>query len=217
MNAYSLDACSHLTMNLSRNHEEAYTRLFVHVLHAIKHSNQNRFCSFKWHWHCCDSCSPVAVFADLQQDGLQKLWVAFGQSNKRKWMPIHTLFENLAKRKAGHFCSSKHSVVVMFSGLREKARRCSKRGLIFQKQHRLLWSPAVNHKWWTPKILMRWKSSLWCSTTDPVLNQMLIQLDALYSLRSINLMIRYRQPGRAALFQHVLRAAVVYQAGYVWG
>src|SRR6218665_1296499 len=33
----NVDACSHLTMNLSRNHEEANTRLFVHVHHAIKH------------------------------------------------------------------------------------------------------------------------------------------------------------------------------------
>src|SRR6218665_396092 len=34
----NVDACSHLTMNLSCNHEEADTRLFVHVHHAIKHS-----------------------------------------------------------------------------------------------------------------------------------------------------------------------------------
>src|SRR6218665_3093686 len=50
-----------------------------------------------------------------------------------------------------------------------------------------------------------------CSTTDPVLNQMWIQLDTLYSLRRINLIL----PTKGALFQHVLRAA--YQAGYIWG
>src|SRR6218665_1071164 len=34
----NVDACSHLTVNLSCNHEEANTRLFVRVHHAIKHS-----------------------------------------------------------------------------------------------------------------------------------------------------------------------------------
>ena len=82
----------------------------------------------------------VAVFADLQQNRLQKLCVAFGQSNKRRWMPIHTLFEKLGKEKSrALLCSSTHSVVVMFPCLKEKARRCcSKRGLVFQMQHRLL-------------------------------------------------------------------------------
>src|SRR6218665_2086452 len=56
-------------------------------------------------------------------------------------------------------------------------------------------------------ILMCWKSLLWCSTTDSVLNQMCIPLDALYSLRRIDLTIKYRQPS-AALFQNVLRDGV---------
>src|SRR6218665_2162141 len=43
-------------------------------------------------------------------------------------------------------------------------------------------------------ILMCWKSSLRCSTTDPGLNQMWIPIDALYSLIKIDLMIKYRQP-----------------------
>src|SRR6218665_2767090 len=127
-------------MNLSCNHEEADTRLFVHVHvhHAIKDSAIKTLVVLS---NDVDIVViAVAVFADLQQDGLQKLWVAFGQSNKRRWMPIHTLFAKLGKEKSEHFCSSTHSVVViMFPGLKEKARRCcSKRGLIFQMQHRLL-------------------------------------------------------------------------------
>src|SRR6218665_1662638 len=38
--------------------------------------------------------------------------------------------KNLEKKKAEHLCSSTHSVVVMFPDLKEKARCCSKRGLI---------------------------------------------------------------------------------------
>src|SRR6218665_914147 len=60
--------------------------------------------------------------------------------------------------------------------------------------------------------------------TDPVLNQMRIPLNALYSLRKIDLMIKYRQPAlpcfNMCFVLHtrldtygVVRAA--YQAGYV--
>src|SRR6218665_3538045 len=94
----NVDACSHLTMNLSCNHEEADTRLFVHVHHAIRHSAIKTVAVLS---HDIDIVViAVAVFADLQQDGLQKLWVAFGKSNKRRWMPIHTLFEKLGKEKS---------------------------------------------------------------------------------------------------------------------
>src|SRR6218665_2728763 len=87
----NVDAYSHLTMNLSCNHEEADTRLFVHVHHAIRHSAIKTVAVLS---NDVDIVViAVAVFADLQQDGMQKLWVAFGQSNKRRWMPIHTLFE----------------------------------------------------------------------------------------------------------------------------
>src|SRR6218665_1146320 len=94
----NVDACSHLTMNLSCNHEEAGTRLIVHVHRAIKHSAIKTVAVLS---NDVDIVViAVAVFADLQQDGLQKLWVAFGQSNKRRWMPIHTLFEKLGKEKS---------------------------------------------------------------------------------------------------------------------
>src|SRR6218665_1705871 len=87
-------------MNLSCNHEEADTRLFVHVHvhHAIKHSAIKTVAVLSNDVNIV--VIAVAVFADLQQDGLQKLWAAFGQSNKRRWMPIHTLFEKLGKEKS---------------------------------------------------------------------------------------------------------------------
>src|SRR6218665_3645307 len=94
----NVDDCSDQTMNLSRNHEEADTLLFVHVHHAIKHSviKSVAVLSSDIDIHVI----AVALFADLQQDGLQKLWVAFGQSNKKRWLPIHTLFEKLGKEKS---------------------------------------------------------------------------------------------------------------------
>src|SRR6218665_1241469 len=49
--------------------------------------------------------------------------------------------------------------------------------------------------------------------TDPVLNQIWIPLDALFTQK--NRPYDKIPPTRAALFQHVLRAA--YQDGYIWG
>src|SRR6218665_2639578 len=105
-------------MNLSCNHEEADTRLFVHVHvhHAIKHSAIKTVAVLS---NDVDIVViAVAVFADLQQDGLQKLWVAFGQSNKRRWMPIHTLFEPYST-KAGqvHFLRYRDNAVYRFDAL----------------------------------------------------------------------------------------------------
>src|SRR6218665_1160002 len=66
----NVDACSHLTMKLSCNHEEADTQLFVHVHHAIKHSAIKTVAVLS---NDIDIVViAVAVFADLQQDGLQK-------------------------------------------------------------------------------------------------------------------------------------------------
>ena len=59
-------------MNLSCNHEETDTRLFVHVHHAIKHSAIKSVAVLS---NDIDiAVIAVAVFADLQQDGLHKLY-----------------------------------------------------------------------------------------------------------------------------------------------
>src|SRR6218665_90929 len=94
----NVDACSHLTVNLLCNHEEVDTRLFVHVHHAIKHTAIKTVAVLSRDIDIV--VIAVAVFPDLQQDRLQKLWVAFGQSNKRRWVPIDTLFEKLGKEKS---------------------------------------------------------------------------------------------------------------------
>jgi len=183
-------------MNLSCNHEEADTRLFVHVHvhHAIKHSAIKTVVVLS---NDVDIVViAVAVFADLQQDGLQKLWVAFGQSNKRRWMPIHTLFEKLGKEK-----SIAHLFSHAFSGCDVSGFKGKGKKMLFQT-----WSSFPDATQTFMKLSSQpqmvnshdldvlEKFTVVRSTTDPVLNQMWIPLDALYSLRRIDLTIKYRQP-----------------------
>ena len=44
----------------------------------------------------------VATFSQLQELGLQELWLAFGQGRNLKWIPVHELTSTLApKRSSG--------------------------------------------------------------------------------------------------------------------
>jgi hypothetical protein len=68
------------------NHEEAYTRLFLHVKHAA-------LAGYKV---CMVNASDtdvlviaVSVLPVLQDLGLEKLWMAFCQGQNLRWIPIH--------------------------------------------------------------------------------------------------------------------------------
>src|SRR6218665_3059855 len=210
----NVDACSHLTMNLSCNPEEADTRLFVHVHHAIKHSAIKTVTVLS---NDIDIVVlAVAVFADLQQDGLQKLCVAFGQLNKRRWMPIHTLFEKLGKEKSRalmffHAFSGCDNV----SGFKGKGKT-----MLFET-----WSSFPDATQTFMKLssqpqmvnshdldvlekftVMLYDRSSSESNVDSARHTLFTQKNRPYDKIP---------PTRAALFQHVLRAA--YQAGYIWG
>ena len=41
----------------------------------------------------------AALFEKLAEEGLKELWVAFGQSGKRRWLPIHKLVEKLGAER----------------------------------------------------------------------------------------------------------------------
>ena len=75
------------------NHEEADTRLFVHVAHAVENNSVDRAAIISNDTDIV--VITAALFEKLAEEGLKELWVAFGQSGKRRWLPIHKLIENL--------------------------------------------------------------------------------------------------------------------------
>ena len=78
------------------NHEEADSRIFTHAVHAAKQKTKSVLIK------ACDTdilVIAVGVFASLQDIGLEKLWVEFGQGQSIRWFPIHDLAMNLGQEK----------------------------------------------------------------------------------------------------------------------
>ena len=69
--------------------------MFVHVHHAVKHNAVKSAAILSNYVDIV--MKAAAVFDKLQRDGLDELWVVFGQANIRRWKPIHTLVEQLGK------------------------------------------------------------------------------------------------------------------------
>ena len=68
------------------SHEEADTRIFVHARHAVMEGNQTLMIKAN------DTdvvVIAISMLSTLQELGLQKLWIAFGQGTHLKWIPIH--------------------------------------------------------------------------------------------------------------------------------
>ena len=78
-------------------HEEADTRIFVHLKNAIERDCISSACIM-----CNDTDIVIlatAFFKELEIKGLQKLWVSFGIGRNRRWIPIHDLSISLGPSK----------------------------------------------------------------------------------------------------------------------
>ena len=67
------------------SHEEADTRIFVHARHAVEEGNKGIMVK------ASDTdvvVIAVSVLPALQAIGLHQLWVAFGQGQYLRWIPI---------------------------------------------------------------------------------------------------------------------------------
>ena len=42
----------------------------------------------------------VSVFVTLQDAGLEELWIAFGQGQSLRWLPVHDIVKNLGSEKS---------------------------------------------------------------------------------------------------------------------
>ena len=91
---------NHIEVNLAEispcNHEEADTRIFLHVKDAVA----SGFKTVMIKANDTDVLViAVAIFPHLQESGLQELWLAFGQGRTLKWFPVHELITSLTPEK----------------------------------------------------------------------------------------------------------------------
>ena len=96
------DAVSNMhTINLDEvapcSHEEADTRIFVHARHATEKGSKVLMVK------ASDTdvlVIAVSVLPALQEIGLQQLWIAFGQGQHLRWIPVHDLCLSLEPEKS---------------------------------------------------------------------------------------------------------------------
>ena len=79
-------------------HEEADTRLFAHLKHAIQN---DLIASASIHANDTDIIVlAIAFFHELCEMGLNELWVSFGRGRDTVWFPIHNYAKNLGPSKS---------------------------------------------------------------------------------------------------------------------
>ena len=96
------DAVSNNTVNMAGwalcSHEETDTSIFVHARHATKAGSKVIMVK------ASDTdvvVIEVSMLQVLQELGIQDLWVAFGQSQNMRWIPVHDLYNALAENSTG--------------------------------------------------------------------------------------------------------------------
>ena len=96
------DAVSNPTINMAGvapcTQEEADTRIFVHACHAIEPGNKVIMVK---------ASDPnvvviaISVLQAIQELGRRQLWVAFGQGQYLRWVPVHDLCCTLGEKSKG--------------------------------------------------------------------------------------------------------------------
>ena len=100
------------------NHEEADTRLLLHVLHASKNGFKKQLIV------TVDTDVVVLAIHHFFSLNLQELWVEIGVGKNRRWLPIHlyaaTLKEDICKALSFWFALTGCDSVSMFAGRGKK-------------------------------------------------------------------------------------------------
>lgn len=79
------------------SHEEADTRIFLHARNAAEEGSKVLMVKAN------DTdvlVIAISVFPALQAIGLQQLWVAFGQGQNLKWIPVHDVYRSIGLEKS---------------------------------------------------------------------------------------------------------------------
>ena len=94
------------------SHEEADTRICVHVRHAAQEGSKSLLVK------ASDTdilVVTISVMPTLQTIGLQQLWIAFGQGRNMRWIHAHELYRSIGPEKGRALHSFMPSLVVMWS------------------------------------------------------------------------------------------------------
>ena len=97
LNASSV--CNKIVRNtIVCTHEEADTRIFIHLKHAIQKDVIRTACILANDTDVI--ILAVSHFAQLKLLGLEQLWVSFGTGKRRRWIPVHDLCAHLGPEKS---------------------------------------------------------------------------------------------------------------------
>ncbi|KAJ8046460.1 hypothetical protein HOLleu_05134 [Holothuria leucospilota] len=76
------------------SHEEADTRIFLHARQAVDEGSKNIIVKANG---TDVLVIAVSVLPTLQEIGLRQLWIAFGQGQNLRWIPVHELVFKLSQ------------------------------------------------------------------------------------------------------------------------
>ncbi|KAJ8367592.1 hypothetical protein AAFF_G00314420 [Aldrovandia affinis] len=156
----------------------------------------------------------VSVLQALQELGLQQLWVAFGQGQHLRWVPVHDLCCTLAEKSKGMLFFHAFTGCDVISAFRGKGKKsawqtwdvCDEASGVFSKLSQ--YPPVVDDedlKTLEKFVVMMYDRSSTAEGVDDARLDMFSRKQRPYEAIP---------PTRSALKQHVKRAA--YQAGCIW-
>jgi len=79
-------------------HEEADSRIFVHARDATTDGSKSIIIKAN---DMDVLVIAISVLLSLQELGLEKMWIAFGQGDKMRWIPVHEVVSAIGLEKAG--------------------------------------------------------------------------------------------------------------------
>ena len=194
------------------SHEEADTRVFLHAKDAVQEGFKTVMIS------ASDTdvlVIAVATFSQLQELGLQELWLAFGQGQNLKWIPVHELTSTLTPER--------HSGILFFhaftgcdtvSAFRGKGKKsawqtwdvCPETSDVFTKLSCYPTEVEDDDTEMLEKfVVMMYDRSSSTEAVDDARLELFARKQRSYEAIP---------PTRAALVQHIRRAA--YQAACIW-
>ena len=210
------DAISNQDMSLREvtpcSHKEADTRIFVHARHAAEEGSKVLIVK------ASDTdvlVIAISVLPSLQAIGLQQMWIAFGQGQHLRWIPVHDLCVSLGPQKStGILFFHAFTGCDVISSFRGKGKKsawqtwdvCDEASDVFTRLSQ--YPPTVDDDDLTTLekfVVMMYDRSNTARGVDDARLDMFARKQRPYEAIP---------PTRAALHQHVKLAT--YQAGYIW-
>ena len=140
---HAITTTSDTSVNLEEvtpcTHEEADMRIFVHARHAATEGYKSLMIEANDTDIIVIVISPMPSLAAI---GLEKMWVAFGKGEHRRWIPIHELVSAIGPEKASgmlfFYAFTGCDVVSSFNAKRKKIawqtwNVCNEASVIFTK------------------------------------------------------------------------------------